>query len=250
MAEAQALNSNVRFLDDEIVINIDGQIDLSVSKTISSTNNEQSARGSTQEIISRNIDLSLRLLLLQHHKFNLWKDRAKILSSNHKIQQLLLINESSHINTTNNAPTSVNNNNTSNNNIPNSNGNVNNNLGNTVGTNNSVPVPNTNTSTIPFHRARASLTSHSQLTCTLPREIPILLPIMSLTKFWVQFDRIRHVVHSMTSPFSGNGGLTISVHFKFHDPLLSKPSYSKLTYDAYPGNSEIALSLGISILKG
>ncbi|KAI7896605.1 subunit 17 of mediator complex-domain-containing protein [Mucor mucedo] len=251
LAEAQALNSNVRFLDDEIVINIDGQIDLSVSKSLSSSNSKCSNGGSTQEIISRNIDASLRLLLLQHHKFNLWKDRAKILSSNHKIQQLLLLNESSNINhTANNAPTSANNNNPANNNITNNNGNVNNNLGNTVGTNNSVPVPNTNTSNIPFHRARVALTSHSQLTRVLPKEIPILLPIMSLTKFWVQFDRIRHVVHSMTSPFSGNGGLTISVHFKFHDPLLSKPSYSKLTYDAYPGNSEIALSLGISILKG
>lgn len=246
------------------MINIDGQIDLSISKTISS-NIVYSNHGSTQEIISRNIDSSLRLLLLQHHKFNLWKDRAKILSSNHKIQQLLLLlNESSHINnTTNNVTTSTNNSinsNNNNNNINNNNNNTvnnnnipnssNGNVGNTIGTNNSISSPNTNISAIPTHRARASLPSHSQLTCVLPKEIPILLPIMSLTRFWVQFDRIRHVIHSVVSPFSGNGGLTISVHFKFHDPLLSKPSNSKLTYDAYPGNSEIALSLGISILKG
>lgn len=186
--------------------------------------------------------------MLQHYKYNLWKDRAKILSSNHKIQQLLLQNESNAATTTNNVPTTTNN--TSINSIPSSTSNVNNTMGNTAGNNPAVPVPNTANLAIPTQRARTSFASHSQLTCTLPKEIPILLPIMSLTKFWVQFDRIRHVVHSMTSPFSGRGGLTISVHFKFHEPLLSKPSQSKITYNTYPGNSEIALSLGISVLKG
>ncbi|KAI9365228.1 subunit 17 of mediator complex-domain-containing protein [Pilaira anomala] len=252
LAEAQALNSNVRFLDDQIVINIDGQIDLSISKStlssFTSTTLNFRETVSTQQIISRNIDSALRLLLLQHYKYNLWKDRAKILSSNHKIQQLLLQNELNAATITNNVPTTTNN--TSINSIPSSTSNVNNTMGNTAGNNPTVPVPNTANLAIPTQRARTSFASHSQLTCTLPKEIPILLPIMSLTKFWVQFDRIRHVVHSMTSPFSGRGGLTISVHFKFHEPLLSKPSQSKITYNTYPGNSEIALSLGISVLKG
>lgn len=185
------------------------------------------------------MDAALRLLLLQHYKYNLWKDRAKILSSDHKIQQLLLQNESSVTNITN-VPAATNN--TSN--IPSSN------VSNTVGNNQTVPAPITTNSAVPVQRPRSSFASHSQLTCALPKEIPILLPIMSLTKFWVQFDRIRHVVHATASPFSQSGGLTISVHFKFHDPLMSKPSQSKLTYNAYPGNSEIALSLGISVLKG
>lgn len=245
MAEAQALNSNVRFLDDEIVINIDGQIDLSISKSTTSyaiaPKGPTNAR-TTQEIISCNMDAALRLLLLQHYKYNLWKDRAKILSSDHKIQQLLLQNESGVTNITNNVPATTSN--TSN--IPSSN--VNN--GTTVGNNQTVPVPITTNSVVPAQRARSAFASHSQLTCALPKEIPILLPIMSLTKFWVQFDRIRHVVHATTSPFSRSGGLTISVHFKFHDPLMSKPSRSRLKYNTYPGNSEIALSLGISVLKG
>ncbi|GAA5808183.1 hypothetical protein MFLAVUS_001568 [Mucor flavus] len=245
LAEAQALNSNVRFLDDEIVINIDGQIDLSISKSTTSyaiaPKGPTNAR-TTQEIISCNMDAALRLLLLQHYKYNLWKDRAKILSSDHKIQQLLLQNESGVTNITNNVPATTSN--TSN--IPSSN--VNN--GTTVGNNQTVPVPITTNSVVPAQRARSAFASHSQLTCALPKEIPILLPIMSLTKFWVQFDRIRHVVHATTSPFSRSGGLTISVHFKFHDPLMSKPSRSRLKYNTYPGNSEIALSLGISVLKG
>lgn len=296
MAEAQALNSNVRFPDDEIVINIDGQIDLSILKlnAIQPTKITTTTTTTTQQqIISRTIDLSFRLLLLQHQKYNMWRTRAKILSPNHKIHQLLLQNESSSsvASATGTPNPAVNNNNANNNNNinnsninnPNTNNIPNNNTSNTavaavaggavgntmVGTNNaSVPINNSSggalnvipaatptpmaaagtSSASSVQRARTKLASHNQLTRDLPKEISILLPIMSLTRFWVQFDRIRHVVHSIISPLSG--GLSISVHFKFADYLTSYLNQSNITYNAYPGYTETALSLGISILKG
>ncbi|CAO3639955.1 unnamed protein product [Mucor hiemalis] len=294
LAEAQALNSNVRFPDDEIVINIDGQIDLSILK-LNSSSTQTTNSTTTQQIISRTIDLSFRLLLLQHQKYNMWRTRAKILSPNHKIHQLLLQKESSSSVTsaTGTPNPAVNNNNANNNNNINNSNNTNTNnipnnntsnataavvgggaVGNTmVGTNNaSVPINNSSgngalnvipattptpiaaagatgaSSASSVQRARTKLASHNQLTRDLPKEISILLPIMSLTRFWVQFDRIRHVVHSIISPLSG--GLSISVHFKFSDYLISQLSQSNITYNAYPGYTETALSLGISILKG
>lgn len=271
------MNSNVRFPDDEIVINIDGQIDLSILKVNSSSllNEIQKENEiTTQQIISRTIDLSFRLLLIQHQKYNVWRQRAKILSSNHKIHQLLLLQNESIANSSVATPpvNSNQNNNNSNSNNPNipnvnnNNNNVNNNstsnlinTSNNSNTNNTMIAPtnatalnsstSTTTSTTSFvQRARTKLVSHSQLSRDLPKEISILLPIMSLTRFWVQFDRVRHVVHSIIYPFTG--GLSISVHFKFSDLLMSTPSKSNITYNSYPGNSEIALSLGISILKG
>lgn len=298
------MNSNVRFPDDEIVINIDGQIDLSILKlnasknttTTTTTTNSTTATTTQQQIISRTIDLSFRLLLLQHQKYNMWRTRAKILSPNHKIHQLLLqsVSSSSVTSATGTPNPAVNNNNANNsNNInssninnPNTSNIPNNNTSNTtaaaaaaasapavgntmVGTNNaSVPINNSNSAPVipaatptpmtaavagtssasSVQRARTKLASHNQLTRDLPKEISILLPIMSLTRFWVQFDRIRHVVHSIISPLSG--GLSISVHFKFADYLTSYLNQSNITYNAYPGYTETALSLGISILKG
>jgi hypothetical protein len=277
LGEAQALNSNVRFPDDEIVINIDGQIDLSIKKVSPSvaataSTAQQSSINTTKEIISRTIDLSFRLLLLQHQRYNLWKMRAKILSSNHKIHQLLQEASPFITNTTTAAPgpatpNMINNNN--NPNIPNSNQ-----TGNTmIGSNNQI-IPNAQPSAASVGNAtvtgqgaaalavaaqqqqpqqqRGARTKNApstlnQLTITqqLPKEIPILLPIMSFSRFWVQFDRIRHVVHKLTKPFTSSG-LSTSVHF-----LLS--SYSPCSvgqYEKYPGYSEISLSLGISLLKG
>ena len=255
LTEAQALNSNVRFPDDSIVINIDGQIDLSIIKTNASPT-QPPRKISTQHIISRTIDLSFRLLLIQHQKFNLWKSRVRILSSNHKIHQLLNEGTMHHATTpttTSNIPnnttaTTTNNSTTTVNTVP---GNT------TVNNTNTITRDNNNTtSTVApvtataatSHRARTKPKSNRLVTRDLPKEISILLPIMSLTRFWVSIDRLRRVVHSIVHPLTG--GLSIAVHYKFEDCGWSKLSDSHLSYDVYPGHCETALSLGISLLKG
>lgn len=274
MAEAQALNSNVRFPDDEIVINIDGQIDLSILKVPVNSHHIDlmPSKPSFEQIISRTIDLSFRFLLLQHQRYNMWKTRAKILSFNHKIHQLLndgntasiasqssTTSNSTNTNASGAAPSP---NPTSNNPTPNA---ATNNNGNTPSSTNGVGNVNNSTTTAVGNvgpvgsvtgtnaaaattRARTKASHPVTITRDLPKHIPILLPIMSLTRFWVQFDRVRHVVHTALSPFKH--GLSISTHFKFAHSSLSRLGSSRNTYDVYPGYSEVALSLGISILKG
>lgn len=260
------MNTNVRFPDDEIVINIDGQIDLSILKVPVSSHHvdEMPENPTCEQIISRTIDLSFRLLLLQHQRYNMWRTRAKILSFNHKIHQLL--NESnagSIVSQSNTATTSASTNAsgaapspnpTSNNPAPNDTNNGNttsaaNGVGNVsnsttmVGHGGSVGSASATTS------ARTKVSHLAATTRDLPKHIPILLPIMSLTRFWVQFDRVRHVVHTLLSPLM-RSGLSISTHFKFAHAMLSRLGSSRNTYDVYPGYSEVALTLGISILKG
>ncbi|KAI8972784.1 subunit 17 of mediator complex-domain-containing protein [Pilobolus umbonatus] len=222
--EAQGLNSNAHFTDDEVVVSLDGQMDLSILKIP-----EKETKTTTQSILNRSINLSFRLLLLQRYHYNIWKNRARILSSNYKIHQMLLQNESTVI-LSSAASTSANS------------------TPNTAGTVNTIPA-SVSTAT-PTVRARTRVSSTHHLRHDLPKEIPILLPIMSITRFWVQFDRIRHVVHSKLSPFSGRGGLCFSLHFKFTDSLSSEHLTQSGSYDLYPGYTDIAITLGISVLKG
>lgn len=250
LAEAQALNSNVRFPDDEIVINIDGQIDLHVLKLSidqSQKHQHQDTKLTSQQTISRTIDLAFRLLLLQHQRFNLWKTKAKILSSNHKIHQLLsdtivasstASSAATPANTTaTNAPTPTNSG------------------GGTTGT--PVPTPTTATSggVLPVVGTNSSVTTasrartrHAASTTTrdLPKQIPILLPIISLTRFWVQFDRIRHVTNRILREYRN---LSTSVHYKFAADENKKETKPR-PYDTYPGYGQVALCLGLSILRG
>ncbi|KAI8644710.1 subunit 17 of mediator complex-domain-containing protein [Parasitella parasitica] len=249
LAEAQALDSNVRFPDDEIVINIDGQIDLHVSKVSvgpSDQLNQQNQRTklTSQQIVSRSIDLSFRLLLLQHQRFNLWKTKAKILSSNHRIHQLLS-DTSVASSTASSAATPVN---TAATNAP-----TPTNSGGGAG---STPAPTptaatlggvlstvgTGGSVVTAGRARTRLASSAR---DLPKHIPILLPIMSLTRFWVQFDRIRHVTNKTIREYHS---LPISVHYKFADSYQTETT--SRPYDTYPGYGQAALCLGLSILRG
>ncbi|CEP13960.1 hypothetical protein [Parasitella parasitica] len=246
LAEAQALNSNVRFPDDEIVINIDGQIELHVSKVSVICQRKQHTKLTSQQIVSRSIDLSFRLLLLQHQRFNLWKTKAKTLSSNHKIHQLL--NDTFVASSTaSSAATSVN---ASAVNAPtptNSGGG-----GGTSGTPAPTPITaasgnvlstvGTSGSVATAGRARTRLAA---TVCDLPKQIPILLPIMSLTRFWLQFDRIRHVTNKIIQEYHS---LSISVHYKFADDHQTQTNTRP--YDTYPGHGQVALCLGLSILRG
>ncbi|KAG1117426.1 hypothetical protein G6F42_013441 [Rhizopus arrhizus] len=252
LAEAQALNSNVRFPDDEIVINIDGQIDLHVSKVPVVAANHTPAKLTSQQIISRSIDLSFRLLLLQHQRFNLWKTKAKILSSNHKIHQLLS-DTAVGSSTASSAATPVNTTATTNAPTPTNSGNGATGAPaptpTTATSGNVLPIVGTSSSVSTASRARtrlAATATTATATRDLPSQIPILSPIMSLTRFWVQFDRIRHVTNKTIREYRN---LSISVHYKFADDASQSQSKTR-PYDTYPGYGQVALCLGLGILRG
>lgn len=241
----QTLSSNVRFEDDEVVISIDGQLDLSISKSPYSDDtkkeemvDDEEEVSTTQQIMSRTIDLSLRLLLIQRHRYNLWKVRARTLSSNHKIHQLLIQNDPL-LNPSASAAVAPNPTNSA--------------SGSAVSTPTASGGPVSNNSNANAAAAAANaMRSRSRLlqssaAVELPKEIPILSPILNFTRFWVQFDRIRHVVNSLVTPFCKYGGVPLSVHFKVSDAL--KQNKPKSAYDAYPAYGELALSLGITIQK-
>ncbi|KAI7903858.1 subunit 17 of mediator complex-domain-containing protein [Cokeromyces recurvatus] len=309
LAEAQALNGNVRFPDDEIVINIDGQVDLSIARVI--TTKDKTANSQEPEMISKTIDLSFRLLLLQHQRYNLWKQRARLLSSNHKIHQQLIQNELSlkmsntNVNdestalgtgtgtganstaaaaaattTTTAATATATNTNTTtattatNPNATTTNPNTNTTTNTTTTTktaaaavsgNPNITANNMNhigiTSNHIVAAAAATTATHQQAIGNvhsvtnartlrqrdhLPQEIPILLPIMTLTRFWVQFDRIREAVERILSPLRGS--LMLSTHYSFSNHT----THSKSDYDnkVYPGYSEISMNLSISLCRG
>lgn len=185
------MNSNVHIGNDQVEINIDGDIDLSISK-LPITNAETPPK--ERAITNRMIDLSLRLLLLQRHNYNIWKTKAKILSSNPIVQQSL-----SKKSDTNSAA-------------------------NTMATS---------------HHHHHTVIPRAQTRVDLPKTVPILFPIISITKFWVQFDRIRQVVHSILHPFRRLG---FSVHFK----VCSDDKVKSL----YPSYGTVALYFDIGLHKG
>ncbi|KAI9482864.1 MAG: subunit 17 of mediator complex-domain-containing protein [Benjaminiella poitrasii] len=219
LAEAQALNGNVRFPDDEIVINIDGQIDLSIAKIVVDNNNSKELITTTKqhssEMIGKTIDLAFRLLLLQHQRYNLWKQRARLLSSSHKIHQLL--NAHGHDDISSNAGTTT----------------------SAIGSIHSG------------HPNSARTMALRQRDPYLPQDIPILLPIMTATRFWVQFDRVRHVVESILNPLRGS--MDISTHYTFTNPQLNKTNTTATTHNydvVYPGYSSMSMNLSIHLCKG
>lgn len=78
-------------------------------------------------------------------------------------------------------------------------------------------------------------------------EVPLLSPVISMTRFWVQFDRIREVVHTAVDPLCGESDLGLTVHFKPQHVFNNAPhGYC----DAYPGFGELASSLAINLFKG
>ncbi|RCH99308.1 RNA polymerase II mediator complex subunit [Rhizopus azygosporus] len=191
LAEAQTLNSNVHIGNDQVEINIDGDIDLSISK-LPITNAETPPK--ERAITNRMIDLSLRLLLLQRHNYNIWKTKAKILSPNPIVQQSL--SKKSDTNSAANAMATS-------------------------------------------HHHHHTVIPRAQTRVDLPKTVPILFPIISITKFWVQFDRIRQVVHSILYPFRRLG---FSVHFK----VCSDDKVKSL----YPSYGTVALYFDIGLHKG
>ncbi|KAI9030150.1 subunit 17 of mediator complex-domain-containing protein [Phycomyces nitens] len=250
LSEAQTFNSDIRMADDEMILTIGGQIDVSIKKVPGSTltTEPKVERMTTQQMAGQTIELCLRLMLIQRHRFNIWKSRARILSSSRKVQHLLAsIGEPSSVGTTAGvinpashsansvAPAAV-----------------------TATTASAAGNPNASAGTSNSSATRSGRSQQAGLATsqrpntreTLP-EIPILSPVLSMSKFWVLFDRLRHVVYDIIDPLCGEGGIGLTVHFKTQNVLLQpKTNVNRTSYDIYPSYGDMGFCLTVSFLKG
>lgn len=231
LSEAQGLASNndVRFDEEEVIVTIDGHVDLSIRRVeVSAMKNQEhgsddkkeqlDSPATTQQISGRTLDLALRLLLLQRYRLNTWKTRARLLCPNRKIQQLLTTMGEPPL-----QPSSA--------------------TGSASGTGSSNTVSGSGTS----RRMQQSRGTNSWQPA-----VPILSPALRMCKFWVLFDRVRQLVYDAIEPFTGEGGTNLSVHYELRGGGFSdrhKRSDHSLC-DSYPGVGEMSISLSISILKG
>lgn len=209
-----ANDNDIRFADDSIIVTVDGQIDLAIQREEqredTSDHIPTSQNWSSSQIAGRMLDLSLRLLLLQRHRLNIWKSRAKLLCPNRKTQ-LLLASMEKPSQTSQSAPTSG--------------------LSNRL---QRIQQPALN---VPSSRKQQS-------------PIPILSPALSYCKFWVLFDRVRHLIYKYVDPFTGEGGVNVAVHYQMHGSPRSAKNQQKDICSYYPGFGDVAISLNISIMKG
>ncbi|KAI8984010.1 subunit 17 of mediator complex-domain-containing protein [Mycotypha africana] len=224
LAEAQALSSNVRFPMDEIVISIDGQLDMSIKKvtlhdkqsTTTKTTAASTSNGNKQ-MVSRSIGLAFKLLLLQQQRYHVWRARAKTLSNNYRLRQLLKEQDSATTSNSNATKSST-----------------------TVGS-----------SILSNHRAQTMAHDSSQP----PSHLPILDPILSFLRFWIQFDKMNHVVQTLLTSFQRIGGCGFFTHVTFfsdRNPWTSSSTAaaSSRYEDVYPGFGKVALGLSIHLAKG
>ncbi|KAI9489086.1 subunit 17 of mediator complex-domain-containing protein [Zychaea mexicana] len=243
LSEAQGLtNTNdVHFADEEIIVNVDGHVDLAIQR-VQKTKNCSSSNGdvtmttvkcTTQQMAGRSLDLALRLLLIQRHRFNMWKSRARLLCSSRKTQQLLAsIGESVTYqgasagpggNTTGGGPGSA----------PSSSG----------------SGAGGRTSRLqPHHHTQAGLAVVAPRTRKINPVVPILSNALSMCKFWVLFDRVRQLVYDVIEPFSSEGGVDLAVHYEMHSESQQRRKAS--VCDAYPDVSDMSITLSIAIKKG
>lgn len=234
-----ATSNDVRFADDQVIVTIDGQIDISIgrlqSKSITTVSNNESetvndnqaseADGwSMQKITGRTVDLALRLLLVQRHRFNIWKNRARALCPNRKTQQIL--NSIAQLSSlqSNNA----------------SNASMNTSQGRRTGR---IQQAGLATGQQLQSSPASTLDSLRKPYAT----VPVLSAVVSTCKFWVLFDRVRHMVYEVVDPLTGEGGIDLAVHYETHRLQSARGQH---ICEAYPSFGEIAISLSISILKG
>ncbi|KAG0164754.1 RNA polymerase II mediator complex subunit [Apophysomyces sp. BC1034] len=219
LSEAQALRSNVCIADDEVIVTIDGQIDLSIKKIqdspAGSFDNLNTDVISTQRISAQTICLALRLLLIQRHRLNIWKTRARILSFNRKARQLL------------EAAAAVS-------------------ISSSTAQGHGLP-PSSSSKRLQQAPLAFRAPSQQQYQREPLTEIPVLSPVLTMSRFWILFDRVRQVVYETVSPFCGEGGLDMAVHYKTMQQTAGK---SANFCDAYPSVGDLAVSLAITLMKG
>ncbi|KAI8150440.1 subunit 17 of mediator complex-domain-containing protein [Fennellomyces sp. T-0311] len=232
LSEAQGLanNNDVHFADEEIIVTIDGHVDLSIQRIAKSNTADEAMTTicTTQQMAGRTLDLTLRLLLIQRHRFNMWKSRARLLTPSRKTQQLLAsIGESVTYQSTATGTGAG-----------------------ASGGSGSAPSSNGSgaagrTSRLQAQQAQAAASSHGQR--KLQPVVPILSNALSLCKFWVLFDRVRQLVYDVIEPFTNEGGVDLDVHYQMH---TERGRRKATVCEAYPGVGDMAITLSIAIKKG
>ncbi|KAI8344236.1 subunit 17 of mediator complex-domain-containing protein [Chlamydoabsidia padenii] len=274
LSEAQVIPNNIQCEEDCVIVTLDGQVDILIQKS----QYDQQQHGqhkpdistvitSTEQLSGQTIEIALRLLLIQRHRLNLWKSRTRLMSGQRKTQQLLNSMGDTTIlpgsaSGTAGSTTLINNTMAAGPGGPGSNGSKNATAGGGVGGGSSTPIithrTTVNTSTTSGGPSSSSLSSSSMarqltgggshLSSREPYpEVPLLSPVISMTRFWILFDRIRDVVHNAVDPLCGETGLGLTVHFKPQHVFNNAPhGYC----DAYPGFGELTSSLAINLFKG
>ncbi|SAM08908.1 hypothetical protein [Absidia glauca] len=230
---------------------------------------------SPQQLTGQTIEMALRLLLVQRHRLNLWKSRTRLMSGQRKTQQLLNAMGDTTIlpglatGSTGNT-TLINSTMASGPGGPGSSGSKSTATGGGSssggggvgsGGGSSTPILSHRSTVNPSATGGVSSVSSSSLTASSSAsmtrqmtggggsphssrdphsEVPLLSPVVSMARFWVQFDRIRQVVHTAVDPLCGESGLGLTVHFKPQHVFNNAPhGYC----DAYPGFGELAMTL-------
>ncbi|CAO3633681.1 unnamed protein product [Cunninghamella blakesleeana] len=287
LSEAQCILNNVHFEDNCITVSVDSQVDIVIRKILCSNFMDYNSQKeddenkklqckeiilkSTHDLVGRTIELAFRLLLSQRHKFNMWKSRARLMTSQRKTQNLLNSSNDSSSSLSGSVAGTPGNTTLLNNpgNAVGSGANANSgSSGTTSGVNGSGNTPilshrtvsnNSSSTNAPTsNNLSTSLSSalsrqlstqlHNNPSKELPTEVPILSPVLSMTKFWILFDRVRHVVHEVIDPLCGENGLGLTVHYKPQHKFT--PSLHQNYCESYPSFGEMAISLGINIFKG
>ncbi|ORZ22626.1 subunit 17 of mediator complex-domain-containing protein [Absidia repens] len=268
LSEAQVLPNNIQCEDDCVMVTLDGQIDILIQKIqLYQSQHKETTPAPVQHLISHTIEMTLRLLLIQRHRFNLWKSRTRLMSGQRKTQQLL-----NSIGDTTSLPGSSTGlpGNTSLISNPITSGVIS--TGSNITSSNSVSSGGGGSSNTPIisHRTVGSVsagngTTPSSSSSSMSRQltgsgahhhtstgeptsdIPVLAPVISMTRFWILFDRIRKVVHRTVDPLCGETGLGLAVHFKSQHVFNNGPHYF---CDAYPYYGEMTSSIAINVFKG
>ncbi|CAO3594590.1 unnamed protein product [Absidia cylindrospora] len=272
LSEAQVIPSSIQCEEDCVMVTLDGQIDILIRKIQRYQSPRKQTNATTtpaplQHLISHTIEMTLRLLLIQRHRFNFWKSRTRMMSEQRKTQQLL--NSIGHT-TSLPGPTTGTPGNTSLINNPVTSGVIS--TGSNIASNNGTSSGGGGSSSTPAisHRTvgivsagggtTPSLSSSSmsrQLTGSgshyhtstseASSDIPVLAPVISMTRFWILFDGIRKVVHRTVDPLCGETGLGLAVHFKSQHVFNNSPHYY---CDAYPYYGEMTSSIVVNVFKG
>ncbi|ORX58704.1 hypothetical protein DM01DRAFT_1381378 [Hesseltinella vesiculosa] len=279
LAEAQGVTNNIQFEGDAITISLGGQVDVKIQRVphpSSAHNNigngieddsmdvDALPKPDTLMLQGKAIELALRLLMTQRHRFNLWKSRARLMTNRRETQQFLTnIGEASASlsvagtpsNTSTVSTTAVNATATS----------------STSTQSTATPAGAAASANTPILNQRALATSVASTAFTrqlsssasfsqpkpIPSDVPLLEPVLSMTKYGLLVDRVRQVVHNVIDPLTAEAGLDIHVHFRpqhHFQPALhqdtQQPGHRSRYAQVYPSYGNMVTSLGINVLKG
>ncbi|KAI8060026.1 subunit 17 of mediator complex-domain-containing protein [Gongronella butleri] len=289
LSEAQGIANNVQFEGDSLTIALGGQMDVKIQRVAVDTKQQGSNGHSTDAdvplgslaLTGKTIELALRLLLTQRHRFNLWKSRARLMTNRRETQQFLNnIGEGTASLSVAGTPSNTTSAGASAGGASGGAGGASSTAaaaaGSGAGTGTNTPILNPRAITAPgggaaFTRQLSSSGSMQKgssapgvvgpAPLVVPLDVPLLDPVLSMTKFGVLLDRVRRTVHTVVDPLTGESGLPIRVHFKpqhrhclhldhQHDKNHTGPGHPSRYAQIYPSYGAMSVSLGINVLKG